>query len=357
MGASVCFFSASTMVIKLLCFVSILFLVATVRAGVLNGGNDPGEPLTPKNFEDAWSVPNDNDDEELSPNMFEGDIQLSQDERELLEKEGVKGLMREVINTDTKKWPKDSDGYVRIPYKIQSGFRQEVRDNLARVILEFQGKTCIRLVPWSGQQRNYIEYSREYDDFGAPCSSPTGMQYYVNSIRLGNQGHGCNWGSILHETMHSLGFFHEHTRQDRDDYVKINWDKAGKDGLKSAFTKCTWVPEMQIGCRPLKTSYDYDSIMHYGNKAGYFEFLQPLHGAVVGQRNHLSVKDIQGIEEFYGCSPGMGDPTVTYPPTTTLKPTEAWTESSETLRDRCRIWANMQLCSMVDWHCPECGVE
>ena len=53
----------------------------------------------------------------------------------------------------------------------------------------------------------------------------------------------------------------------------------------------------------------------------------------------------------------MGDPTVTYPPTTTLKPTEAWTESAETLRDRCRIWANMQLCSMVDWHCPECGVE
>merc|ERR1712212_1204122 len=170
-------------------------------------------------------------------------------------------------------------------------------------------------VPWNGQQDHYIHYAKEYDDFGAQCSSPTGMQRYVNSIKLGS-GAGCDWGFILHETMHSLGFFHEHTRQDRDDYIKINWGMVGS-GLRSAFTKCTWVPEMQIGCRPLKTPYDYDSIMHYSNDAGYFQFLKPLNGAVVGQRNHLSVRDIQGIEEFYGCSPGMGDATVTYPPTTT----------------------------------------
>ena len=31
-------------------------------------------------------------------------------------------------------------------------------------------------------------------------------------------------GTILHEFMHTLGFYHEENRGDRDDYVRINWD-------------------------------------------------------------------------------------------------------------------------------------
>ena len=156
-----------------------------------------------------------------------------------------------------------------------------------------------------------------------------------------NFGEDCTWGNLAHEFMHSLGkdkmypkvtctnntdcyyfiidtlfdlelyvflfsgFFHEHTRSDRDKYMTVNWDNIKKYEKETGrtwehnFKKCTI-----RGCNDLKVGYDYESIMHYGKNLGRYPVLIPKEKNVyIGQRNHLSEKDIEGLNEHY-CSSG-----------------------------------------------------
>jgi len=211
------------------------------------------------------------------------------------------------------------------------------RSAIARVVLEYQTKTCIRLVPKEGNEKHYIKFL----DQGLVCSSPLGMQYGYQSIKFGM----CTWGSLAHEVMHSLGFFHEHTRSDRDQYITINWDNVPNE-FKHNFAPCTSYHE---GCQDSNVGYDYDSIMHYGKRitGTRADQITPKQtGVEIGQRKQLSKKDVEGLNKYYGCDPGSID--------TTTQIEGSNCPPDKLLENGCEKWANMGFCggTWMDSNCP-----
>lgn len=68
-------------------------------------------------------------------------------------------------------------------------------------------------------------------------------------------------GIIMHELMHVVGFFHEQSRPDRDQYVDIIWNNI-MDGMEGQFEKYEWK-----FVDSLNKMYDYGSVMHYAPTA------------------------------------------------------------------------------------------
>ena len=106
----------------------------------------------------------------------------------------------------------------------------------------------------------------------------------------------------LHQLGHVIGFNHEHSRQDRDRYVKINTGNI-ISGMESNFQKLNYVKS---------TPYDYYSIMHYGvrdyairENVTTIEVLNPdnlrFNIDDIGRRRRLSEHDIAYANNLYSC--------------------------------------------------------
>ncbi|TOF77904.1 hypothetical protein CGJ15_26690, partial [Vibrio parahaemolyticus] len=89
---------------------------------------------------------------------------------------------------------------------------------------------------------------------------------------------------------HALGFHHEQSRTDRDDYVTIMWENI-ESGYEHNFNKYSADVISGFG-----EDYDYGSVMHYSayafsaNNEKTIVTLDP--DAVIGQREHLSEVDV-----------------------------------------------------------------
>lgn len=76
-------------------------------------------------------------------------------------------------------------------------------------------------------------------------------------------GARCDTKAIVqHELLHALGFYHEQSRSDRDDYVKIWWDQIEEGGSNdqvfvSVLNKLKFKNQLHTD---LFDTYDSDSV-------------------------------------------------------------------------------------------------
>ncbi|CAB3410375.1 unnamed protein product [Caenorhabditis bovis] len=242
--------------------------------------------------DDNWSRINDS--AMYNPFRFEGDIANSGLNSRSVNNFvgnpptfGILGVQRNAVRQTYLKW---EDG--RIPYTISSQYSSYSRSKIAEAIEEYRKKTCIDFAPKSAGDLDYIHI---VPDDG--CYSLVGRIGGKQPVSLGD---GCiQKGIIIHELMHAVGFFHEQSRADRDEYVKINWSNV-EAGLQDQFDKYTLNMIDHLG-----TKYDYGSVMHYAptafSKNGK-PTIEPLESGVeIGQRVGFSENDLYKINMLYNC--------------------------------------------------------
>lgn len=116
-----------------------------------------------------------------------------------------------------------------------------------------------------------------------------------------------------HELGHVLGFFHEHERWDRDEFVTVHYENI-KPGRAHDYD---WIA--QTNWLVTSAPYDYQSIMHYrvcwaskceaecadgvgGSPCAVIEPLNKKYDGIIGQwtENQISALDAEKVRRVYG---------------------------------------------------------
>ncbi|EDO33955.1 predicted protein, partial [Nematostella vectensis] len=139
-----------------------------------------------------------------------------------------------------------------IPYEFDCsiGNKQECLST-SQSMAEWESKTCIRFVKRTTETA-YLSFFR-----GQGCWGHLGhTANYKSQISIGDN---CDFQYVMsHEIGHSVGFWHEHNRPDRDNYIQVLWENV-VDEFHDAFEKRKWGTEVT----DYGSQYDFASIMHY----------------------------------------------------------------------------------------------
>ncbi|XP_031755137.1 astacin-like metalloendopeptidase isoform X2 [Xenopus tropicalis] len=192
------------------------------------------------------------------------------------------------------KWPK-INGSVIIPYTLSSSYESFDRNIILKAFRDLQASTCLRFVERT-TERDYIAIEPAIGCFSS-VGRVGGMQLVSLAFECLRTDKGK--GIALHELMHVAGFWHEHSRADRDDYIWIIWDEI-LIGYEKNFCK--------YATTNMLVKYELQSILHYPrsafSKSGQATInpKYPYSKIEIGQREKLSASDILRVNKLYSCS-------------------------------------------------------
>ncbi|CAG7785757.1 unnamed protein product [Allacma fusca] len=142
---------------------------------------------------------------------------------------------------DRYRWPNRE-----VVYEIDGRFNNDERNVILQGMNEISSRTCIRFRQRNGDG-NFVFLERGGP--GSGCWSYVGQQGGRQVLNLQapepGQGH-CVWsGTVAHELIHAIGYYHEQSRPDRDDFVAINWSNIPGD-VAYNFDKFNWGEENSV---------------------------------------------------------------------------------------------------------------
>uniref|UniRef100_A0A4W6CM62 Metalloendopeptidase n=1 Tax=Lates calcarifer TaxID=8187 RepID=A0A4W6CM62_LATCA len=189
-------------------------------------------------------------------NLFEGDILIPEGRNALIDKR--------------YRWK------FPIPYILGDDLDLNAKGCVHQAFEMYRLKSCIDFKPYEGE-KTYIKFEKR-----GGCFSSVGDQQNGQILSLGP---GCDHKAVIeHELLHALGFYHEQSRTDRDDYVNI------------------WLNQVTPGM-------SWTSIMHYRpfsfNKNETIPTITtkiPEFYNIIGQYLDFSKLDTLRLNRMYNCS-------------------------------------------------------
>ncbi|MCX6110180.1 MAG: M12 family metallopeptidase [Proteobacteria bacterium] len=164
-------------------------------------------------------------------------------------------------------------------------------------IAEIEAQTRVRFVAHEDEP-DFIVFRPAHADL---CQSYLGRKGGEQEVVLAAS---CSKGQVLHELMHALGFVHEHSREDRDRYIKIVWDEI-LPAYRNQFQK---VPAAVS--QPVDVPFDFESILLYPSyafSAGERPTItEPGGSAYSVNRAMLSLLDVEKVNLLYGGAAAKG---------------------------------------------------
>ncbi|XP_056150628.1 meprin A, alpha (PABA peptide hydrolase), tandem duplicate 1 [Lampris incognitus] len=182
-----------------------------------------------------------------------------------------------------------------IPYILGDDLDLNAKGCIHQAFEMYRLKSCVDFKPYEGE-KTYIKFEKR-----GGCFSSVGDQQTGQILSLGT---GCDHKAVIeHELLHALGFYHEQSRTDRDDYVDIWLDKV-IPGFEHNFDKYNddFITDQN-------TAYDYESIMHYrpfsfnkNEREPTITTKIPEFYNIIGQYLDFSKLDTLRLNRMYNCS-------------------------------------------------------
>ncbi|XP_039745307.1 zinc metalloproteinase nas-4-like [Pararge aegeria] len=223
---------------------------------------------------------------------FEGDILLTSIQKQAIESEPDE---RNGLQSSTKRWPNRTVVY----HIVKDDFNETQIEMIEEGMNDIANKSCIKF-----RLREKDEHAVTIQGSAAGCFSNVGLDNEEHEEgeeehrQVLNLAPNCfKHGTVVHEMLHTLGFYHMQSTYDRDDFVKIVWENI-RPGVEYNFKKYTVDTVTDFG-----VPYDYGSVMHYTENAfskNGNNTIVPLQANVtIGQRKGLSERDVIKLNRMY----------------------------------------------------------